>query len=237
MRGGGDAGVAAFCSQRAGVVAGCEGERLVSCSGDDAHESTVIDCAAMGASCREVKAAGGLALRACWSESRCPSGAPEARCDGPGAVLSCRDGAVDRVTCKPGTECVEGRGEGGETTASCRLPRAGRCDTRGARYCEQGRLVACERGGDGGAARITDCAGFGLGCAGVGPRAGCSVPANVECERELLPRCDGDALVYCVAGRLAKVSCAELGLGPCHPSAKGPIAGCTARAPTPGTPP
>jgi hypothetical protein len=58
------------------------------------------------------------------------------------------------------------------------------------------------------------------------------VPANVECDKELLPRCEGDAVVFCAAGRLTKVACSGIGLGACDPAAKGPMAGC---APAPST--
>lgn len=226
MQGGGDSRAAAFCSQRQGVVSGCDGDRLVSCGEDDAHPSSVIDCAKIGASCREVKSAGGLVVRACWSPQKCPAGAPESRCDGPGAVVSCRDGAFERVVCRPGTTCEEGKDEAGEIVAACELPGRRRCEARGARHCEEDRLVECDRSGQTSKARVTDCVGFGLRCAGVGPRAGCYVPTNVECDKELLPKCEGESVVFCAAGRLAKVSCSGIGLGACDPSAKGPMAAC-----------
>ncbi len=233
MHGGGDARAAAYCSQRPGVVSGCDGDRLVSCGEDDAHESSVVDCAAMGASCREVKAAGGLVVRACWSAQKCPAGAPDARCDGPGAVISCRDGAYERVVCRPGTTCEEHKDEAGEPVAACELPGRRRCDLRGARHCENDRLVECDRTGHYSKVRVTDCVGFGLRCAGVGLRAGCYVPTNVECDKEMLPKCAGDSVVFCAAGRLAKISCPALGLGTCDPSARGPMAACVAGASAP----
>ena len=229
MNGGGDARAAAFCSQRPGVVSGCDGERLVSCGEGDGHESSVVDCAAMGATCREVKSAGGLVVRACASPQQCPPGAPDARCEGAGAVVSCRDGAYERVTCRPGTTCEERKDEGGEAVASCELPGRRRCGARGARHCEEDRLIECERSAVAGKARVTDCIGAGLRCAGSGPRAGCYVPSNVECDRELLPRCDGASIVFCAAGRLATVPCNGVGLAACDPSARGPMAACAAR--------
>jgi hypothetical protein len=233
MHGAGDARAATFCN-RPGVVSGCDGDRLVSCGEDDAHESSVVDCAAIGATCREVKSAGGLVVRACWSPQKCPTGAPDVRCDGP-AVVSCRDGAYERVACRPGTSCVEHRDEAGDAAASCELPSRGRCDARGVRHCEDDRLVECVRGAHASKARVTDCVGFGLRCAGIGPRAGCYVPSNVECDKELLPKCEGSSVVFCAAGRLAKVSCSAIGLGACDPSARGSIAACAPR-PTAGIP-
>jgi hypothetical protein len=229
MHGGGDARAAAFCKERPGVVSACDGDRLVSCGEDDAHESSVVDCAAMGASCRESRLAGGLVVRACASPQKCPAGVPDTRCDGPGAVISCRDGAFERVTCRPGTACEERRDESGDTLASCELPNRRRCTARGVRRCEEGRLVECTEAGMSGKAKIVDCVGAGLECAGTGPRAGCYVPTKIECDRELLPKCDGGSLVFCAAGRLARVGCSAIGLGACDPSARGSIAACSAR--------
>jgi len=226
MHGGGDAKAAAFCAQRPGVVSGCDGERLVSCGDDDAHEASVVDCAAIGGSCKEMKS-GGLVLRACSSPTKCPKDAPDVRCDGAGAVISCRDGAFERVTCRPGTTCEERRDEVGDPAASCELPGRRRCT--GARHCEDDRLVECERG----KAKVTDCVGHGLRCTGTGPRAGCYVPDNVECDKDMLPKCEGGAVVFCALGRLEKIGCASLGLGPCDPSAKGPFAACSLPAAPP----
>lgn len=226
MHGAGDARAAEFCAARPGVVSGCDGERLVSCGDDDAQESTVTDCAALGGSCRELRPAGGLVMRGCVAPSKCPAGAPEARCDG-NAVLSCRDGAAERAPCSAGTRCEEHKDEGGEATASCELPNRRRCGLLGARQCDGDRLVEC----GGGKLRVTDCAAAGLRCTGAGPRAGCYVPADVECDREMLPKCEdgGRSLSFCAAGRTTKVSCATLGMGACNPTAHGAVAACTAK--------
>lgn len=232
VHGAGDPRAVEFCAKRPGVVSGCDGDRLVSCGDDSAAESTVADCAKIGGACRETKATGGLVMRACFSPQKCPAGAPEARCDG-NAVLSCRDGAMERFACRPGTQCEERRDESsGEAIASCELPGRRRCDLLGSRRCENDRLIECERGaGSAGKARVSDCAGLGLHCVGVGPRAGCYVPANVECDKELLPRCETGKLVFCAAGRVTKVACSALGLGPCNPAARGPMAACEDTAP------
>ena len=151
-----------------------------------------------------MKAAGGLVIRACFAPQKCPAGAPEARCDGDGAVLSCHDGAIERAKCRPGTRCEEHKDESGDATASCELPGRRRCDLKGARHCEGDRLVECSTSDHFGKVRVSDCAGFGLRCTGSGPRAGCYVPADVECDKEMLPKCDddGQSLVFCAAGRL-----------------------------------
>lgn len=229
IHGGGDAKAAAFCAQRPGVVSGCEGDRLVSCGDDDAQESTITDCTALGATCREMKAAGGLVIRACFAPAKCPPGAPEARCDGPGAVVSCRDGAIERATCRPGTRCEDHKDEAGEATASCQLPGRRRCDALGARHCEGDRLIECSSQENAGKVRVSDCAGFGLRCTGSGPRAGCYVPADVECDKDMLPKCEGNgqSLVFCAAGRLTKIACASLGMGACNPTAHGSVAACS----------
>jgi hypothetical protein len=209
-----------------GVVSGCDGDRLVSCGEDDAHPSTVVDCAAIGATCREVKSSGGLVLRACQAPQKCPAGAPESRCDGTGAVISCRDGGYERITCRSGTTCEEQRDESGETTASCEMAGHPRCDARGARRCEDDRLVECERVGRASKAHVTDCVAYGLRCTGHGPRAGCSVPTRVECDKTYLPKCEGGSLVFCAAGRLSRLSCNALGFAGCDPAGRGSIAAC-----------
>lgn len=234
IHGGGDARAADFCAKRPGVVSGCDGDRLVSCGDDDAQESTVTDCTSLGASCREMKAAGGLVIRACFAPQKCPPGAPEARCDGNDAVISCHDGAIERAKCRPGTRCEEHKDDSGDATASCQLPGRRRCDTLGARHCEGDRLVECSGQENAGKVRVSDCASFGLRCTGVGPRAGCYVPADVECDKEMLPKCadGGQAVVFCAAGRLTKLSCASLGMGACNPTAHGPVAACSPREST-----
>ena len=240
MHGAGDARAAQFCTARPGVVSGCDGERLVSCGDDDAQESTVTDCGALGATCRELKSAGGLVIRACFAPQKCPAGAPEARCDGEGAVLSCHDGAIERARCGPGTRCEEHKDQSGDATASCQLPGRRRCDLLGARHCEGDRLVECAGQDHFGKVRVSDCAGFGLRCNGTGPRAGCYVPADVECDKEMLPKCEdgGRSLVFCAAGRTTKVACSSLGLGACNPTARGAIAACSPRegSQSPGAP-
>ena len=218
--GAGDAKTASFCGKRTGVVAGCEGNRLISC-GDERTASFVMDCAALGATCREERAATGIVIRACFSADRCPANAPEARCDGETAVIGCHDGAIEKTACSAGTSCRERTDENGDPTASCVLTR-GSCSLFGSRGCDGDRLVECTRGHP----AVTDCRAAGLRCVGNGPRARCSVSANIECDRERLPSCDGEALVICAAGRLERVSCASIGMGPCSPS----LAACSPKA-------
>ncbi|MBX3190145.1 MAG: hypothetical protein KF819_24170 [Labilithrix sp.] len=232
MHGGGDARAATFCGQRPGVVSGCDGDRFVSCGDDDALESTVTDCASLGATCKEMKAPGGLVVRGCFAPQKCPAGAPEARCEGD-AVVSCHDGVIERATCRPGTKCEEHRDESGDATASCQLPGRRRCDLLGARHCEGDRLIECSSQDHFGKVRVSDCSGFGLRCAGKGPRAGCYVAADVECDRDMLPKCEGSSIVFCAAGRLTKIPCGKLGMGSCNPTARGPVAACTSNEPAP----
>lgn len=231
MHGSGDARAAQFCAARPGVVTGCDGDRLVSCGDDDAPESTVTNCAAMGATCREMKSAGGLVTRACFSPEKCPMGAPEARCEGDAVVVSCHDGAIERARCAPGTRCEQHKDESGEATARCELPGRPRCGSLRARRCDGDRLVECTGQDLAGKIHVTDCATFGLRCSGTGPRAGCYVPKDVECDREMLPKCadNGRSLVFCAAGRTVKVPCSSLGMGSCDPTARGAIAACSPR--------
>jgi hypothetical protein len=54
------------------------------------------------------------------------------------------------------------------------------------------------------------------------------VPANVECDKDTLPKCEDGALVFCAAGRVQKIACASIGMGACDPAARGPVAACSA---------
>jgi len=189
----------------------------------------VVRWAGLGVSGGGGRSGGGVIVRACFSPQKCPAGAPEARCDG-NAVLTCRDGAMERTECKPGTKCEE-RKEDGEATARCEVPGRRRCDLLGTRRCEDDRLVECDRPGSAGKVSVSDCKSLGLQCSGVGPRARCQVPSNVECDSEMLPRCEAGKLVFCTAGRISKIACSSLGLGNCNPSARGSIAACEDTAP------
>lgn len=219
LRGGGDARAATFCGER-GVVTGCDGERLVSCA-DDAHDALVVDCAALGASCKEQRAAGGVVLRGCHSAQKCPAGAPDARCEG-NTIVSCQNGFVEHTVCGPGTECAVRGAE-----AACVLPGGAQCGLHGTRRCDHGRLVECE----GGSARVVDCAAMGLDCTGTGPRAACTVKHDVECSKGMLPRCEGGSLVFCAAGRLSRVACSSVEMAGCDPGARGAKAACAAGGP------
>jgi hypothetical protein len=223
MQGGGHARAAAFCQARQGVVSGCDGNHLVSCGDEAAVGTTVVDCAALGGACRESKTPGGLVLRSCVAPDLCPADAPESRCEGIAAIVSCRDGAIERVVCPPGTRCEERGNEHGESNAACLLPGGRRCGLLASRLCEDDRLIACE-GGD--RVTVSDCAAFGLRCAGLGPRAGCYV-ADRECDREMLPTCEKGALVFCAAGRTTKIPCSAVGLGPCRAPSRGARAACS----------
>jgi hypothetical protein len=238
-RGGNDAGAVTFCGSHPGVLSACDGTRVVTCAGDDAKESTSIDCASLGATCSETRV-GGLIVRGCASAKLCPPTAPEARCDGAApssAVLTCHDGMVERVACSGGERCTQHENED-ETSASCAPATERRCDDVGASRCDQtGKLVECIPSGHYGGVRVTDCVKAGLVCRARGTKSGCVVDAAPECTRRPT-RCEGDLLVYCAAGSETKVSCASIGLGPCDPGARGPEAACrppvlVGRAPAP----
>jgi hypothetical protein len=228
----GDARAAAFCGAHVGTITGCDGDRLVTCTGDDVAESTAVDCAALSARCGEVSLPGGLVARGCFSASLCPPSAPDARCDGATAIVACHDGAVERFGCEPGARCEEHADADGERTASCEAPAEARCEQPGARRCEGDRLVMCEPSGHFGRVRRTDCAALGLRCAARGERSTCesgAAQAGRGCDRGAA-RCDGEALAFCAAGAPARVSCASLGLGACDPDARGARAACGAKA-------
>lgn len=219
---------AEYCAAHRGVMTACDGDALVSCSSDDAEESALLDCASLAGKCEE-RRTGGLVVRGCFSPKLCPPGAPDERCDGPGAIVSCHDGAAERVACGPGTRCDQHREGNGELSATCE-PIAGHahCSELGARHCQGDVLVECVVHGHFGDVRVSPCKELGLRCAGSGARAACVIDRALECEAGPA-RCDGESLAFCAAGRMLKVSCGGLGLGPCDPDALGPAAACGPR--------
>jgi hypothetical protein len=222
----GDPRAAAYCTTHHGVLTACDGNAFVSCSGDDLAESTRVDCGAASARCEERKAPGGLVTRGCFSATVCPDKAPEERCEGPQALVSCHDGLVERTTCPPGTRCAPHVEASGDRGATCEpLDEHLHCSEVGARYCAGDRLVECIVHGHFGDARVSDCAELGLRCVGTGTRAACVIRKPLECEPGPA-RCEGEALAFCAAGRRVKVSCRGLGLGPCDADAQGPAAAC-----------
>lgn len=227
LRSRGDAEAVAFCSADHGLRAACAGNQLVTCSEDDPEESTSIDCAALSATCGESGLPGGLLTHACLAPSICPPSVMESHCAGTGAVLSCREGAVERVECAGGATCVERRPSDGNREAVCETAAHRRCDTVSARWCEGTALVQCQPQGALGKAVTSDCAAFGMACvnhAASGP--GCVVPGSRACEGRA-PRCEGDALTFCAAGEQLRVSCRDEGFGGCDPDAHGVEAACT----------
>ncbi len=228
MQSTGDANADAFCARRPGVFSGCDGDRLITCVDEGKQGRTVKDCASLGATCREIKAPGGLAMQACMASAKCPPGAPESQCDGESAVVFCRDGEVDRVQCRSGTRCQDRNVGRGEATASCELPSMRACQAEGTRHCEGNRLMECAEPGTAAPWLVSDCADFGLRCTGAGPRAGCSVPESVECDRNMRPTCDasGKSLVFCAAGRVTTVVCTDVGFAMCRQAPHGADASC-----------
>jgi len=223
LHGAGDARAAAYCAAHPGTLTACDGSDRIACGDDDVAESTRTDCAAIGATCAQVSAGGGLVSSACVSQKLCPPEVTRARCDGPGAVLSCRDGAVERVPCTDGTHCLEHAHGDGTEFAMCEGDGHVACDAVGTR-CEGDRLVACEAHGHYSHSRETDCAAVGLTCSKGSAGAAC-VARAAQCASGPA-RCEGDALAFCAAGRPVKVSCPRLGFGSCDPDARGLEAGC-----------
>ncbi len=209
----------------------CDGKLLVTCNDDDPAQSSVVDCATMNATCGESRGAGGLVTRACLAPSVCPPDAPEARCDGTRAILTCNDGAVARVACPAGFRCDDMRDEG-RASASCAPPEDVRCATAGGRTCEDDTLVDCVAHGHFRAVGITDCRARGLVCAGTGEGSRCAVSRDAACNGRA-PRCEGNTLVFCAAGMEARMPCTEAGFAGCDADAHGSDAAC---APSPTAP-
>jgi hypothetical protein len=220
----GDARAETFCRAHPGVQTACEGNDRFACGADDPTESTRTDCATLGAVCGETHGAGGLDSHACVDPARCPADLTRARCDGEGAVITCHDGALERTACAAGDKCrSHAHGDGAEF-AECVGGGEAECTAVGAVGCEGSRVIECEPRGHTGRRRITDCGALGLVCRTSPGKAHCAA-RDATCASGP-PRCDGEAIEFCAAGRAQRVSCASLGMGPCDPDARGMEAGC-----------
>jgi hypothetical protein len=227
---GGNAVAAAYCRAHPGEQTACDGAKLVTCAEDDPAESTVTDCAALGAACGETHAAGGLITRGCMSPSRCPAGAPEARCDSDGnAIVSCHDGAIERTPCARGVPCEERRGSDGAVSVQCEPPGHVHCTDAGKSWCDGARLFTCSAHGHTGEMKIVDCAAVGMACDASLPHAACAVPGVRSCS-PAAARCDGSSLSFCAAGRSVKIACDSIGFGRCDPDGHGLEAACAPNA-------
>ncbi|MBL0195399.1 MAG: hypothetical protein IPQ09_14440 [Myxococcales bacterium] len=205
----GDAPAVAYCRAHPGEGSACVGDALIDC-GDDADEAERVDCRALGGKCQAIKHSGGLTESACVSSTLCPPGAKEGRCEGVAAVISCVDGAAERIPCRAGTRCVARTDADGLERASCEAEGSPRCSAPGARYCEGDRLVACTgpRGTEKSAVSVVDCGALGLRCDGSATTAGCYVLGKNDCAADEPPRCDGATLTFCALGRRVRVACA-----------------------------
>ncbi len=229
-----DRAAAAFCASHHETATSCDGNARVEC-GDDADEAERVDCATVQGTCELVKHSGGLTESACVSRALCPAGAKEGRCEAGGTVLTCQDGAAERIACKRGQRCVARKDDDGIERASCEAEGAPRCSAPGARYCEGERLVSCmgPRGNEKGAVEVTDCGALGLRCEGQGKTAGCYVLGKPDCSIDDAPVCDAGVMAYCALGRKVEVTCAAVGAAQCE---GGSIPVCQPSAAT-GAPP
>ncbi len=227
LHGDGDSVAAIFCNAHPGALTACDGSHFITCA-DPIEESTVVDCAKLGANCAENKLEGGLVVRGCASPTLCPPGAPDTRCTTDHEVVSCRDGIVDKMNCAAGEHCISHHDPEGDQIAACAVANEKRCTDVGEAACDGDNLVECISDGHYGRVRTTDCAAHGLNCAAQGRVAACVAASPIECS-PFPPKCDGGFLVYCAEGVVAKIACAEIGLGVCDPSAHGPEAACRPR--------
>jgi hypothetical protein len=146
--------------------------------------------------------------------------------------VTCREGAVERTTCAPGVKCQEHKGSDGVASALCESGDHQHCKDVGKSRCDGGRLVQCMPHGALGEERVVDCNAMGLACDASTGKPACALPGARGCVAGA-PRCEGDALSFCAAGRPTKVACADLGFARCDPDGHGLEASCApARAPT-----
>lgn len=209
------------CDARPGAIVFCDGDRLVSCENE---RTKVTSCTELRASCRELRVAGGIVARGCYSPALCPDDAPAQRCEAGIFTVSCQQGLVERSRCPAGTKCVEGPGQNGEVEATCTPLGARPCLPEAIDRCDGGKLVSCVAAASHrGVAVETDCAAAGLTCQTLG-REGACVAADF-CE-PAPARCEGGALRFCAAGMPVRAHCERYGLGPCR--TEGGAAQCAA---------
>jgi hypothetical protein len=218
--------VAAYCRAHPGEMRACDGARLVLCSDDDPDESTMVDCGSLGARCAPMTHPGGLTTRACVDSARCPAEVTKATCDGPGAILLCNDGAIDRAVCKPGYTCEMHTEGDGEQAADCEVPGHVSCPVPGKRRCEGSRLIQCEAHGHFGHESSIDCAALALSCSADDGGARCT-EGPPQCTGRA--SCEGNVLSFCAAGKRLEIDCGEIGLGACEADGRGPDAVCRSR--------
>jgi hypothetical protein len=221
----GDGRAMADCAAHPGAPTLCEGNDVITCGTDEVAESSRRDCSPLGATCRELVETGGLITHACAESKLCAADEASVRCDGPNAVLSCHDGAIERALCGAGTVCQAHDHADGSHYAMCEGREHVECAAPGTRRCDGDTLVTCEAHGHFSHGRTTNCRALGLSCEE--SRGGASCAAQpIQCAPGP-PQCEGEALSFCAAGRSVRVSCGALGLGPCDPDARGPLAACT----------
>jgi hypothetical protein len=211
----GDARAAAFCLAHAGTKTDCDGDTLITCTTDDPRQSTLTPCSPLGARCGESYSAGGLVAHGCLTPAVCPANVTRVRCDGDTAMAACHDEILERVACQPGETCHPHVDADGEEAATCERAGEVACATIGQRRCRGTVLVDCVPHGHHAAEVSVDCAALGLRCGGAEGRAAC-VASGASCVAAA-PTCDRESVLFCAAGRLERVACSEIGLGPCAP--------------------
>ncbi len=217
-----DAYAESYCEAHPGVQTACDATSLITCQGDDASESTAVDCAALHGTCAE-RRSGELLVRGCLAPALCPANAPEHRCDGD-AIVDCQDGIAERNACPRGWHCATSRDETGRATASCRSA-AGRECSAAAAFCEGDVAYACVQNGRFAGMHSADCGALGLACVVRAGRVACVRRGPPACATEPAT-CDGDALAFCAGGDPFRVSCKDLGFASCDPAGGGGEALC-----------
>jgi hypothetical protein len=212
-----------FCKAHPGVLSACDSDRLLTCEGDGASESTAVDCAALGGTCGERKN-GGLVVRGCVAPKTCPPNAPEHRCDGD-AVVDCEDGIADRNACPAGSKCVAGTDAYGAPAAHCRSGAGRECSLAGSAFCEGDVAYACVQNGRFAGLHSSDCGAMGLGCVVRSGRVSCTRRGPASCSPDPAS-CLGDELRFCADGIPFRVSCKEIGMSTCDPAGGGGEALC-----------
>jgi hypothetical protein len=197
---------------RQGVVGFCDVDgRAMTCWHDEVL--SVRDCPRGSEQCIVVDGEATCTLGACQAGGKSPGGGDRPSCSASGThLLRCEKGKLASLDCTAfGLKCATGAdGVAGCATSgpSC-AGAARRCDGRVAVGCYNGHQVR------------VDCDSAGLSCAAspgaatVGACAAPAPPAGGGCDPGEKPRCDGDDIRYCHAGRPRAFSCRALGFHKC----------------------
>lgn len=199
----------------------CDGDTLVACADSD-RPRTRTDCRAFGLKCFERDA--GETSAGCFESDApsCTSGSFVPGCTSDGRPRSC-GGEVQRETRGPhcadfNLACGASGCAGTEGACTIRDAPGGLASIEYSGVgCDGAKLKACVSGG----LTTVDCTAHVLGTTcqtlngDLGPISYCGVAAECDPQHPAQSGCDGDSVVVCNGGKIARVDCKDLGFSGC----------------------